>query len=121
MPSGMEHQSFSVDGLISHLTRGTNATLHIGGSQIQSQTRLPGWRWSDDEGADSSLGAMCPAAHFQYHVSGRMGIKFADGTEVDAGPGDVTLVPPSHDAWVIGDEPVVVIDWCDATVYATRA
>ena len=41
-----------------------------------------------------------------------------DGTEFIAGPGDVTSLPSGHDAWVVGDEPVVVVDWFGASNYA---
>jgi len=77
----------------------------------------PGWRWSNDvkplAGTDS-----CEAPHFQYHVSGRLGIRMDDGTKFIAGPGDVTSLPKGHDAWVIGDEAVVVVDWYGASNYA---
>ena len=59
----------------------------------------PGWRWSNDvkpiAGTDS-----CEAPHFQYHVSGRIGVRMDDGTEFVAGPGDVTSLPSGHDGWV---------------------
>ena len=42
-----------------------------------------------------------------------------DGTEFIAGPGDVTSLAMSHDAWVVGDEPVV--DWFGASNYAKRS
>ena len=60
----------------------------------------------------------CEAPHFQYHVSGRLGIKMSTGEEMEAVPGDVTALPQGHDAWVIGDEPVVVVDWWGASNYA---
>ena len=41
-----------------------------------------------------------------------------DGTEFEAGPGAVTNLPAGHDAWVVGNEPVVLIDWYGATNYA---
>jgi ethanolamine utilization protein EutQ (cupin superfamily) len=44
-----------------------------------------------------------------------------DGTEIVAKPGDVTSLPKGHDAWVIGDEPVVVVDWYGASDYAKGA
>jgi hypothetical protein len=44
-----------------------------------------------------------------------------DGTEFVATPGDVTSLPQGHDAWVIGDEPVVVVDWYGASNYAKGA
>jgi hypothetical protein len=60
------------------------------------------------------------APHFQYHVSGRPAIKMDDGTEFVAGPGDITSLPSGHDAWVVGDEPVVVVDWFGASNSAKR-
>jgi hypothetical protein len=41
-----------------------------------------------------------------------------DGTEFELGPGDVALIEPGHDGWVIGDEPAVVLDWAGAATYA---
>lgn len=43
-----------------------------------------------------------------------------DGTEFVAVPGDVTSLPKGHDAWVVGDEPVVVVDWYGASEYAKK-
>jgi uncharacterized cupin superfamily protein len=60
---------------------------------------------------------LCEAPHFQYVISGRMGVRMADGTELEVDAGDVTVLPPGHDAWVIGDEPVVAIDWGGAHVW----
>jgi hypothetical protein len=42
----------------------------------------------------------------------------ADGTEFDATPGELTYLPAGHDAWVVGDEAVVVVDWHGAAHYA---
>ena len=60
----------------------------------------------------------CEAPHCQYHVSGRIAILMDDGDEFIAGPGDVTSLPSGHDAWVVGDEPVVIVDWFGASSYA---
>jgi hypothetical protein len=91
--------------------------LNIGDGVVGRATFEPGWRWSEHvkpiAGTDS-----CEAPHFQYHVSGRLHIVMADGTEFDADPGQVTALPCGHDAWVVGDEPVVVVDWCGASNYA---
>ena len=43
-----------------------------------------------------------------------------DGTEFIAEPGDVTSLPKGHDAWVVGNEAVVVVDWYGASNYAKR-
>ena len=91
--------------------------LNIAGSEIGRLTLEPGWKWSDHvkpmAGTD-----LCEAPHFQYHVSGVLHVVMADGTEFDAHPGDVTALPHGHDAWVVGDEPAVVVDWWGASDYA---
>ena len=91
--------------------------LQIGGAEIGRLTLEPGWRWSDHvkplAGTD-----LCEAPHFQYHVAGTLHVVMADGAEFDARPGDVTALPQGHDAWVVGDEPVVVVDWFGASNYA---
>ena len=91
--------------------------LEMAGGTIGRLTLEPGWRWSNDvkpiAGTDS-----CEAPHFQYHVSGKLAIRMDDGQEILAGPGDVTSLPQGHDAWVVGDEPVVTVDWYGASSYA---
>ena len=49
-----------------------------------------------------------------------MAVKMADGTEAESGPGDTVVIPARHDAWVVGNEPVVAIDWAGAANYAKR-
>lgn len=56
--------------------------------------------------------------NFQFQVGAHLAIRMDDGTEFVAGPGDVTSLPSGHDAGVIGDEPVVVVDWFGASNYA---
>ena len=77
----------------------------------------PGWRWSEHVKPVAGT-ELCEAPHFQYHVSGTLRIRTADGTEFDAVPGQITSLPAGHDAWVVGDEPVVVVDWYGASNYA---
>ena len=57
----------------------------------------PGWRWSNDVKPIAGT-ATCEAPHFQYHVSGQLAIRMDDGTEFNAGPGDITALPSGHDA-----------------------
>src|SRR5438876_3916308 len=97
--------------------KGKVGVVGVGGHPVLYGTFEPGWRWSEHvkpiAGTDS-----CEAPHFQYHVSGRLHVVMTDGTEFDAEPGQVTALPSGHDAWVVGDEPVVVVDWCGASNYA---
>ena len=72
-----------------------------------------GWRWSENvkpiAGTDS-----CQVLHTGYHVSGRLHVRLDHGTE-EFGPGDAYVIPPGHDAWVVGDEPVVSVDMSSVT------
>jgi len=76
-----------------------------------------GWRWSEHvkpiAGTDS-----CQAPHMGYVVSGRIHVVMDDGSEEDFGPGDIMIAPPGHDAWTVGDEPCVIIDWQGVADYA---
>ena len=91
----------------------------VSGDEVGRLVFEPGWRWSNDLKPIAKTES-CEAPHFQYHVSGQLAIRMDDGTEFVAGPGDVTSLPSGHDAWVIGDEPAVVIDWFGASNYAKQ-
>ncbi|WP_435971834.1 cupin domain-containing protein [Streptomyces sp. Qhu_M48] len=77
----------------------------------------PGWQWSKHikplAGTDS-----CEASHVGYVVSGRMKVVMDDGDSTEFGAGDYMEVKPGHDAWVIGDEPCVAVDWTGFVDYA---
>lgn len=88
------------------------AGVTVGRAQFES-----GWRWSNDvkpiAGTDS-----CQAAHTGYVLSGRMHIVMDDGTEAEVGPGDAVVISPGHDAWIVGDETCVMLDWSGSATYA---
>src|SRR3954451_6748156 len=117
MAQQTEHRSFEKADEVREFSNAKAEILHIGGSDIVRLVLEPGWRWSNDvkpiAGTD-----LCQAPHMQYHVSGRLHIVMGDGSEFEAGPGDVTSLPQGHDAWVVGDEPAVVVDWYGASNYA---
>ncbi len=112
-----EHKSLEAPDETREFPNGRAEIVKIGDSEIGRLVLEPGWRWSNDVKPIAKT-ASCEAPHFQYHVSGRLGILMDDGTEFVAGPGDVTSLPSGHDAWVVGDEPAVVIDWFGASNYA---
>jgi mannose-6-phosphate isomerase-like protein (cupin superfamily) len=82
----------------------------LSGVVFGKATFEPGWRWSQSvkpiAGTDS-----CQVHHNGYVLSGRMHVTMDDGSEDEAGPGDVLVIPPGHDAWTVGDEPCVVFDF----------
>jgi hypothetical protein len=93
--------------------------IHIGGRVVGRTTLQPGWRWSTSVKPIAKTKS-CEAPHFQYHISGVLRVKMDDGNEFDCHPGDVSLLAAGHDAWVVGDEPAVVVDFQGMVNYATK-
>ena len=91
----------------------------IGGVTFGRATFQPGWRWSISVKPLVNTKS-CEAPHLQYHVSGRLHVVMDDGSEDEFGPGDISLLPSGHDAWVVGDEPVVAIDISGMADYAKK-
>ena len=77
----------------------------------------PGWSWSKCVKPIVNTNS-CQAPHTQYIISGRLKVVMDDGTEQEFGPGDAAIVPPGHDAWVMGNESVVAIDFTGLKDYA---
>jgi hypothetical protein len=80
-------------------------------------TLQPGWKWSTCVKPLVKTQS-CEAPHLQYHMAGRLHVVMDDGTEQVFGPGDVSHIPPGHDAWVEGNDPVVVLDISGMRDYA---
>lgn len=112
-----EHRSFNSPDETRTFDNGRVEIVNIGGVEIGRLVLSPGWRWSTSVKPIAGT-ELCEAPHFQYHASGTLRIQMADGTEFDAGPGDITSLPSGHDAWVVGDEEVVLVDWFGASEYA---
>jgi len=89
----------------------------LGGATVGRATFLPGWRWSTSVKPIVKT-ASCEAPHFQYHLSGTLMVRMDDGTEFECKTGDVSMFTAGHDAWVVGNEPVVVVDFQGLRDYA---
>jgi mannose-6-phosphate isomerase-like protein (cupin superfamily) len=120
MAAPAEQRAFDAPDETRTFEHGRLELVKIGGSEIGRLTLEPGWRWSEDVKPIAGT-EWCEAPHFQYHISGTLRVKMADGKEFDARPGDVTALPSGHDAWVVGNEPVVIVDWWGASNYARSA
>lgn len=105
-----EHLDFDRPDEVRTFGHGRAEILHAGGGVIGRFTLEPGWRWSRDVKPVAGT-EWCEAPHFQYQISGTVRVHMADGTEFDSKAGEVTVLPSGHDAWVVGDEPAVVVDW----------
>jgi class 3 adenylate cyclase len=69
----------------------------------------PGWRWSTHMGPVMGTRS-CPVHHVQMLLSGQFAVRMDDGEEVVLQAMDIADIAPGHDAWVVGDEPVVILD-----------
>jgi hypothetical protein len=102
---------------VRNFPKGRLELVKIGGATVGRGVFEPGWKWSESvkpiAGTDS-----CQSPHFQYHVSGILIVEMEDGTKLECRPGDVSMIPPGHDAWVVGNDPVVVIDFQGMVDYA---
>jgi len=112
-----EHKGFANPDEVRSFQKGRLELINMSGGAVGRLVLEPGWRWSEDVKPIAGT-EWCEAPHFQYHVSGVLRIIMSDGTEFDARRGEVTHLPAGHDAYVVGDEPVVVVDFFGASQYA---
>jgi len=104
-----ECKDFRKPDEVREFPKGRLELIKIGGATVGRAVFEPGWKWSTSV-QPIVKSTSCEAPHFQYHVSGVLRIRMDDGSEFDCRPGDVSLLPSGHDAWVVGKEPAVVVD-----------
>lgn len=115
-----EVKSFGTPDEVRTFPKGKLELVHEGGMTVGRATLEPGWRWS--ESLQPLVGTRsCEAPHFQYHVSGTIKVVTDDGAEFECKAGDVSLLGKGHDAWVIGNEPAVVVDFQGMRDYARKS
>ena len=113
----MERKSFAAPEETRSVEKGTIHVVKLGDVTAMRVRFEPGWRWS--ECVKPVVGTKsCQVGHLMHVVSGRMGVRMDDGSEVEFGPGDVGVIPPGHDAWIVGNEAFVGIDFQGGAVYA---
>jgi hypothetical protein len=118
--AGLEIKSlFSPEETLVFAAKGHADFVSLGGGQVLQSVHEPGWRWSEHvkpiAGTDS-----CQATHLAYVISGRIHVRMDDGTEGELAPGDICSIASGHDAWTIGDEPCVLVDFGRIEGYAKR-
>jgi quercetin dioxygenase-like cupin family protein len=119
--AGVEVKSMnSPDETRSFGGKGEGKVLNVAGHPVLYGSFEPGWRWSEHIKPIAGT-EQCEATHLLYCVSGQMKVVHQDGSEGEIGPGDVAAIEPGHDAWVVGDEPCVSIDFGGYAQYAKPA
>jgi class 3 adenylate cyclase len=106
----LQRRRFTEPSDVRTMPRGRIDIVELDDTLVGRMTYEPGWRWSVDiqpiAGTDT-----CQYHHVGVTLSGRLRAQMPDGTELEIGPGDVFEIPPGHDAWVVGDEPWVSVDF----------
>jgi uncharacterized cupin superfamily protein len=117
---GSVNKSFDSPEETRNMNKGKVEILNVGGTQVMRATFEPGWKWSECvkpiAGTDS-----CQVSHLIYTISGQMVVRMDDGSEIEIKPGDLTSLPPGHDAWIVGNDKYVGVDFQGAGMYAKAA
>ena len=92
------------------LPHGVLDVVNLPGATVVRATFQPGWRWLTDVAPIVGTSS-CQVAHTGIVLSGRFHVRMDDGRGFDFGPGDAHVVAPGHDAWVVGEEAVVTVDF----------
>lgn len=104
-------KSFDVPDDVWSLPGGARMELvRVGGLTLGRGTAKPGWRWSEHVKPTAGT-EWCELAHVGVILSGTEVVRMADGTEFELKAGDAFSVGPGHDAWIVGDEPCVSLDF----------
>jgi hypothetical protein len=115
--AGVEARDFSAPDEVRKPDKTTVELVKVAGNEIGRYTFQPGWRWS--ECIKPAVGTeSCQVEHIGYVVSGTLHVEHEDGTSGDATAGMVYRIAPGHDGWVVGDEPVVAVEFQGAANYA---
>lgn len=117
---GLEVKGFGKPDEVRSFEKGKVELVKIGGALVGKATFQPGWRWSKHVKPIAKTKS-CEAPHFQYQLSGTMHVVTDDGTEKEIKAGEVLMIGAGHDAWVVGNEAVVVVDFQGMVDYAKQS
>jgi class 3 adenylate cyclase len=105
----IRRMNFDEPGQTRRFPHGFGQMAEVGPLAIGRGVLEPGWRWSVDIKPLAGTPS-CEIHHLQVLLGGRFGVEMNDGETAEFKPGDVFEIPPGHDAWVVGDETVTLLD-----------
>lgn len=108
--SGIEVKSHREPDETVRFEHGSVELMSVGPLTIGYEVLQPGWRWSTHVKPIVRT-ERCEFHHVAFVLAGRLALETRDGELREVGAGDVYDVAPGHDAWVVGDEPLVEIDF----------
>ena len=113
----LRHKRFDRPDEVRIVEKARVELIELGELAVGRTIFQPGWRWSDHVkpivGTES-----CQVHHLGYVLSGHLHVEMTDGASLEVVGGDAFEIPPGHDAWVIGDEPWISVDWAGRRLFA---
>jgi class 3 adenylate cyclase len=109
----LQYKSFSHPDEVRRFSNAYAEVVRLGETTIGRSHWGPGWRWSVD--LAPTMGTQsCQVHHLGHSLSGVLHVLMDDGEALDIPPDSIFEIPPGHDAWVVGDEPWVAVEWTSA-------
>jgi class 3 adenylate cyclase len=109
----LQVKSFASPDEVRTFPKGHAEVVSLGETTVGRSHWSPGWRWSVD--LAPTMGTQsCQVHHLGHSVSGVLHVRMDDAEELDIPPDSIVDIPPGHDAWVVGDEPWVTVEWTSA-------
>ena len=81
-----------------------------GGARVKRMIYPPGFHWAVDMKPVTGT-ELCMHAHVGFLAHGEIHIEYADGCVVEHRAPQIVAIEPGHDGWVVGKEPVVLIEF----------
>ena len=109
----LRYKSFATPDEVRPIPKGRAAVVSFDEVTVGRSEFNPGWRWSTDLAPIMGTKS-CQLHHLGHAVSGLVHVRMDDGEELDIPPDSIYEIPPGHDAWVVGNEPWVTVEWTSA-------
>jgi class 3 adenylate cyclase len=111
----LQYKSFTKPDETRDFPKGRGEVVRLDEATVGRSTWQPGWRWSSDL-APIMKTRSCQVHHLGHSMSGFLHVVLDDGESLDIPPDSIFEIPPGHDAWVLGDEPWVTVEWTSAHI-----
>jgi class 3 adenylate cyclase len=111
----LRYKTFTAPDEVRSIPKGRAEVVSLDEATVARSEFNPGWRWSTDLAPIMGTKS-CQVHHLGHAVSGLMHVRMNDGEELDIPPDSIYEIPPGHDAWVVGQEPWVTVEWTSARI-----
>ena len=111
----LQYKSFATPDEDRSIPKGRAALVSLDEATIARSEFNPGWRWSTDLAPIMGTKS-CQVHHLGHAVSGILHVRMDDGEALDIPPDSIYEIPPGHDAWVVGEEPWLTVEWTSGRI-----